>query len=550
MLVQATKIEKAYGTAEVLRGVSFLVSPGDKVGLVGPNGGGKTTLLSIILRELEPDDGDIVFGGEPAIGYLRQDVLADESLTVSGALLGEMEQLERRLALIRDEIAENPDDEAELVKCEVLEEELDTSFGSDYRSRAEKTLGRFGFGRERYDVPVRKLSPGERARLELARILVGRPEFLVLDEPTNYLDVGQREWLEKFLEEFEGTVLAVSHDRVFLDRVVTRIFDVRRGSLKVYEGDYSDYELAREQERRSAEEKHAQQTKEIRRLEQAARDRKAWSLRKEKEKTAHADKGFIGHRAAKMARRAKHAEKRIDQMLETRRADKPFIEKQPKPVLVTGEVPDKRAVLVKGVHKSFGRQRVLSGVGFEVRTREKVALVGPNGCGKTVLLRMLVNELEPDKGSVSIGAGLKVGYFPQDLGSLDLDATALEEVMKSGASHEMARTVLGTLLLPKEFAARRLSRLSAGERSKVLLARILAGGADFLILDEPTNHLDIDALRALESLMVAFPGGVLFASLDRAMLEKLAGRVIELREGKAVDYAMSYKAYRAKRPQD
>jgi len=548
VLVSVTNVGKSFGAQTVLHNVSFTIGPGEKVGLVGPNGSGKSTLLKIILREIEPDQGTVAIPGQPEIGYVRQDVLEDENLTVGKALLGDMEELEARLDQLRREIAASPDDEGELVKYEVIEEELATRFGDSYRSRCEKALAQFGFAPDRYKTKVNALSPGERARLELARVLVREPEMLVLDEPTNFLDIGQREWLERFLEEFAGTVLVVSHDRVFLNRVVNRILELRRERLTTYEGDYDDYEFARAQETAKLEHEHDLQQKEIRKLKHAAEERKVWSARREKTKTAAGDSGFESHRASKMAKRAKHLEKRVEQMIAQHEATKPFFEKRPKPVLPTDELPGKRAILARNLTKSLGGRKVINGVSFEMRTGERVALIGPNGAGKTVLLRMVVNELKPDKGDVQLGAGTNVGYFPQDLAFLDLKRTALQEVMESGANQETARTVLGTLLLPKQFADKKLSELSAGERSKVLLARILAGGANLLVLDEPTNHLDIDALLALESLLSSAPCGLLFASHDRTLLAKLADRVLELRDGALFDHRQRYQAISAKRP--
>lgn len=532
MLVHADRVTVAFGTQTVLADVSFTLSHGDKVGLVGPNGSGKTTLLRLILQELEPDDGEVTFGERAEMGYVRQDVVEAGTRTVHDVLLGEADELEKRLARLRREISRSPGDDGALAKYEVLEEELGRRFGPDYRSRVEKVLAQFGLRPGRFRTPVMSLSPGERARLELARVLVGRHEVLILDEPTNYLDIGQREWLEKFLAEFAGTVLVVSHDRVFLNRVVNRIFELRRCRLRIYEGDYDDYEFQRQQEQRELEEKHSRQQKGLRKPEAAARERRTWAAGREEIKTGAGDSGVQSHRAARMAKRAGHAEMRIEQMLDKRRADRTSIEGPVRPVPPSRELPDKRAVFARGLRKAFGRNKVVVDASFELRTGERVALVGPSGCGKTVLLRMLVGELAPDGGEAGFGAELRVGYFPQDLGALDLDLTALQEVMKSGAKPETARTVLGSLLLPREFAAKKLRQLSAGERAKVLLARILAAGADVLVLDEPTNHLDLDVLVALERLLQRFQGAVLFASHDRAMVERLATRVLEFRDGR------------------
>lgn len=514
MLIRAVNVTKSYGTKTVLNSLSFAIHPGDKIGLVGPHGSGKTTLLRILVRELEPDDGELLFSGEPEIGYVRQDIPTAEDVTVRSALLGPVEELEEHLEEVRAEIAEDPEDDAAIAKLELLEEELANRFGTDYRQRVERILGQLGFSRDRLDIAVRRLSPGERARLELARVLVTRPDLLVLDEPTNFLDISQREWLETFVEEFPGAVLVVSNDRFFLNNTVTRILELRRGRVREYDDSYDDYEAARRAEQEKLARDHAEPKKSIHRSRTATAGRN-------KSNTGQANLG-------------------------SQHADKPSIEKKPGSGPYEPKLPHKRALLVKGVTKSFGRRRVLDGIGFEMNTHERVALIGPAGSGKTVLLRTVVGELKPDKGETRIGSGLRIGYFPQDLGALDLNSTAVEEIRKSGCDEVTASTLLGTLLLNGELATKRLRQLSLAEQSKALLARILASDVDLLILDEPTNHLDIEALVALEQLLAEFPGAILFATHDRAMLDRLATRIVELKDGKLTDFRGRYDQYRTK----
>ncbi|UCG42049.1 MAG: ABC-F family ATP-binding cassette domain-containing protein [candidate division WOR-3 bacterium] len=545
-MIQATNLCKAFGAEPVLNSVSMTLNRGEKVGLVGPNGCGKTTLLRILLRELAPDSGRVVVDGSPEMAYVRQDVLAEDGVSVYDWVFGELDALEHRIEKSRQDLASDPDDEGEMLKLEILEEEMETKFGADFRSRGETALDRFGFGADRRRDEVQRMSPGERARLELARVVTAAPEVLLLDEPTNFLDVAQREWLEDYLRRFPGTVLAVSHDRVFLNRIVNRVYELRRGKLQAFEGDYDDYARARQHQLKRLQVESDLQQKELRRLRQVAEKRKAWAGRREKDKRGAGDKGFVTARAARMAKRAKHAEKRIEQALERHEAARPFTEKKPRLRLFSKEPPNKRALLARSVHKSFGGRTILNAVSFELKARERAALVGANGCGKTVLLKMLAGELKPDKGQVGTGTGLKFGWFPQDLASLDLSATPLEEVMRAGATEQLARLVLGTLLLREDLVDRPLSEVSAGERSKALLARILASGADFLVLDEPTNHLDIEALLALEGLLSAFPGGMILATHDRRMLERLADRVLELRDGNLTDYPGTYRSFRQK----
>lgn len=545
MLVRAERISKSLNGRTVLAGVSFVVNRGDKIGIVGANDVGKTTLLRLIGRELEPDEGEIVVAGRPEVGWFRPELPTTVEATLYSAVLGELEQIQRRIDSVRRELAEDPADEAAQAKLEAFEEELNLRFGPDYRRRAEKVLAGLGFGPERYQDAVSAMAAGERARLALARVLVGRAELLLLDEPTSCLDIDQRQWLERYLEDYQGTVLTVARDRAFLNEVANRIFELRDGRLTVYDGGYFDYLFQQEQELRRQEREQAEHDREIARLDRMARRQDA--LASGWRKTGTGGKKARAAAVGRPARNGGRTAARAETVSTGHQGEFRVSDNQPVSAIFRTVEPGRRAVLVKGLSKSFGRRCIVRDAGFEIRTGERVALVGPNGCGKTVLLRVLVGELRPDRGTVTTDTAIRTGYFPQDLGTLDLQRTALEEVMKSGVGPDIARVVLDRLLFARDLAERRLSELSVGERAKVLLARVLTGGADLLVLDEPAAHLDLEAMAALEKLLLGCSGAIVFATHDRAMLDRLAGRVFELRDGRLVDFPGSWQAFLAQR---
>jgi len=540
-----------YGDEVVLHEATLCLGERARLGLIGPNGCGKTTLVKILIGELEPFSGQIIRPRKaPRIGYLPQEPAMSGKRPLNEVLLEVFSHLvahEKRIAEMEAEVALKGD---ENLKAEL--DKLKTSFarmgGLTYKDRIRGTLSGLGFRESEYGLPLSRLSSGQRTKAHLAKVLLEQPEVLILDEPTNHLDLESQEWLEKRLADNPGSVLVVSHDRWFLDQVVRETAELRNGRLTIYKGNYAFYKAEKDEHERLAWEAYEEQRRKVKKMEQEIRQRKVWSQRKEKEKIgAGGAKGHITHVAAKMAKRAKAVESRLEHMLEKERADQPFWE--PPIRLRFPELPEcSRLVLnVKELTKVYGEKSLFKGLCFDVLRGEKVALIGPNGSGKSTLLKIVLGQIQPDSGCALIGFNVAYSYYPQELEELDPEITALDEVRKSGATQLEARTFLGAMKLRREEVLKKCKEFSRGEQAKITIARLLLSRSNFLILDEPMNHLDIEAREALEGALAHHPGTILFVSHDRYLLKHLASKVVALNDGQAVVYPGSYQDYLERR---
>jgi ATPase subunit of ABC transporter with duplicated ATPase domains len=511
-MISFSRISKQYGRQVLFVDASFQLNPGEKVGLVGPNGAGKTTLFRMIAGEESPDEGELSVPKRLTIGYFRQDVeemsgrsVLDEAIAGSGRvgeLHHEMEALQHALA--------DPacgDFDRVLARFGEVQEEYEHLGGYALEGQAREVLHGLGFEDERIDGDVGALSGGWKMRVAMARVLLGRPDVLLMDEPTNHLDIESIIWLEQYLKAFPGALLMTSHDRDFMNRVVTRIAEIDGGEITAYSGNYDFYERERAVREANREAAYARQqamlAKEQRFIERFA---------------AHAAK------AAQVQSRVKALEKIERIELPRKRRVVKFDFRQPP------RSGDQVAVL-EGVTKRYGARTVHDGLSLTIRRGERWAVMGRNGAGKTTLLRMVAGVLPPDEGVVRLGASLQLGYFAQQsLDVLGADLTVEQQMQRDfpDESIGMLRNLLGAFQFSGDEVEKKVRVLSGGERTRLVLARMLLNPPNFLVLDEPTNHLDMATKEMLIEALGAFDGTMLFVSHDRAFLRALGNRVLEL----------------------
>ncbi len=541
-MLHVSNIDKYYGDTPVLRGVSFTLGRGERAGVVGPNGSGKSTLLRIIAGLERPDRGSIALAPSARTGYLRQGFLGDEAAPVAALLRphGAAWAAYQSLEHATQGLTARPEDAWALARYEAAATAFEEAGGYAGLAAVEDALGGLDLAGLEPARALGTLSGGQKTRLALAALLLGAPDLLLLDEPTNHLDVDALRWLEGFIAGFRGAVLVVSHDRAFLDGAVTTILELddRTHLLRAWPGAYSAYAEARRREEdrrleayRDQQAEIARVERDIRRMSEGARAVEA-KTQADYRSTSRGMKGAARTRAAKVARTAKVRERKLERELGEHTLEKPRASWTLKLDFAPVAGGAREALRVEGARKSLGGREVLAGVNLALRHGERVALTGPNGGGKSTLLKLVTGELAPDAGTVRLGAGVTPGYYGQEQGELDPRLTPLEVVRAAAPMTETeARSLLHTYLFGGDEVFTPVGRLSYGERARLALARLVLSGATLLLLDEPTNHLDIPSRERFEAALVTFTGTVLAVLHDRYAIERLATRVVELRDG-------------------
>ena len=516
---------------KILDGLTFQVDSGERVGLLGKNGCGKTTLLRILTGQMDWDEGEVVLAPDKRVGLISQIPVYPAGYTVEDVLdtafrpLREMEEEMEQLAA-RMERGEDP---ALLRRYDQLTAAFEAGGGYDTDTRKNKVCSGLQIGPGMREQLFDRLSGGEKTRVNLARLILEDTDILLLDEPTNHLDLRATEWLEEYLGKFKGTVLTVSHDRYFLDQVVDRIIEIQEGRAEFYQGSYSFYAVEKE---RRYEEKLKQYEKEqakIEQLEKAAEQMRVWAY-------SGMDKTF---------KRVKSMEKRIERMRVT---DRPKKERKMEVRFGEREFRGDEVLTIKGLTKGFGGRTLFSGLGLEVAGGERIALIGDNGSGKTTLLKMILGEEAPDGGKVRMGPTVKVGYLPQYV-HFDHPERSLVDTLiyAQDCTAQSARNRLAAFKFRGEDVFKPVSALSGGEQSRLRLCMLMDEKINLLVLDEPTNHLDIQSREWIEEAVEEYEGNLLFVSHDRYFIDRFASRIWLLENGQITDFRGTYQEFQAAR---
>ena len=529
IVLSGKEISKSYGTDIIIEDVSFGVEKGDRIGIVGPNGSGKTTLLSIIAGDLEPSSGNIYLRNDMTIGYLRQ----KNHFFSDGTVIREAEKtfehffrMEKEIEALQEKISDHTraDFDRSLAAYTALIEEYEKQGGYTYRSELAAVLRAMGFTEEDQQKKIDVLSGGERTRLALACMLLRKPDILILDEPTNHLDLRMLAWLETYLKNYQGTLLVVSHDRYFLDRIVKKIFDMSGGTLTAYTGNYSEFLVKKEERMEALRREYEKQQAEIARQEEMIRR-------------------FRQHGTEHLAKRARSREKRLAQ-LDIK--DRPAGEQSRMKLGFESNYKSGGEVLVcEDLAKSYGDRQLFSNVSLDVRKGEKICIIGDNGIGKTTLLRILMGIEKPDRGYLKVGYNVDFGYYDQGQRLLDDNETVLGEMKNAYHLYtdtEM-RSLLGRFLFRGDDVFKQVGDISGGEKAKLSLLKLMLSGANTLVLDEPTNHLDIESKEVVEDALLEFGGTLIIVSHDRYLLTRIPDRILELTENGIVEYKGNFEYY-------
>ena len=535
MILSCQNISKSFGTDEILKNVSFHIEENEKAAVVGINGAGKSTLLKIIMKQENPDEGEVTLAKDKTIGYLAQYQDVSGHHTIYEEVLDskrDMIEMEERLRDMETQM--------NTLSGEALEQLLDTYHklshefeqvnGYAYRSEVTGILKGLGFTEKEFDKKMSELSGGQKTRVSLGKLLVTKPDVLLLDEPTNHLDIESIRWLETFLMNYKGAVLIVSHDRYFLDRVVSKVVEIFQHKGYVYQGNYSDYAKKKAAIRAAMIKQYYNQQREIRHQEEVIAKLKSFNREKS-------------------IKRAESREKLLDKI---ERIEKPTEDNTDIRIVLEPNVVSGNDVLkVEGLTKAFPPLQLFSGIHFEVKRGERVALIGNNGTGKTTILKIINELIPPDAGTVTLGSNVHIGYYDQEHQQLHMEKTIFDEIADDypNLNNTKVRNVLAAFLFTDDDVYKRIEDLSGGERGRVALAKLMLSDANFLILDEPTNHLDITSKEILEEALKSYTGTVFFVSHDRYFINQTATRILELTGETVVNYIGNYDYYLEKHDQ-
>lgn len=529
-LIHLEHVTKLYEPALILDDISVSIAPGDRIGLIGRNGTGKTTLVKIIGGMLLDFKGRVTAARGLRIGYLSQEAEFEHDCTLRQEMLkvfDERRALEDEMLLLAEEM-ESGADASLLAQYARLQEKHERLGGYDYESQINRILGGLGFSELDFNLPLRVLSGGQKSRAMLAKLLLEMPDLLLFDEPTNHLDINGIQWLENYLNtEYEGAVLVVSHDRYFLDKVIRKVWELDAHRIKVYRGNYSKYVETREVERLVGER----------------------AFKKQQAFIAHEEE-FIRLNIA--GQRTREARGRRTKLARLQRVEKP---KSDAPTFKLDFTPETRGgddiLRCQNVGKQFGEKVVFTGLNCEVFRGDVIGIIGANGTGKTTLFRMILGDESPTQGELWVGATLKLGYYTQELEGLTLDNEIIDEiaVLRPRWTLGELRSFLARFLFLGDEVFKRVGDLSGGEHSRVLLAKLLLENANVLLLDEPTNHLDIPAREALESALAEYPATLFIISHDRYLLNALATKLLIFENGTASLFKGTYAEYEASQQQ-
>ena len=533
MILSCQGISKSFGEKVILEDASFHIEEREKAALIGNNGAGKTTLLRIIMNELHADSGQVVLMKDKQIGYLAQYQDVQGHRTVYEELLSTKQyiiNMEERMRSMELEMKHASGEELDRLMNSYtrLTHEFELENGYAYKSELMGVLNGLGFAEEDFNKQVATLSGGQKTRVALGKLLISKPDILLLDEPTNHLDMESIAWLETYLLNYPGAVFIVSHDRYFLDKVVTKVIEIETGHVRMYSGNYSAYAEKKAQLRDAQYKAYLNQQRDIK----------------------HQEAVIVKLKSFNREKSIKRAESREKLLNKIQRIEKPLeVQSQMRLSLEPRVVSGNDVLTVEELAKSFPQQKLFSNISFQIKRGERVALIGNNGTGKTTMLKILNGLLDADAGSFSLGAKVQIGYYDQEHHVLHAEKTIFQEISDTypTLTETEIRNMLAAFLFTGDDVFKEISALSGGERGRVSLAKLMLSEANFLILDEPTNHLDIASKEILEEALNSYTGTVLYVSHDRYFINQTATRILDLTNQSVVNYIGDYDYYLEKK---